>query len=70
MLERLKSALLFAGVCVGSLFDIMKGCREGWMSVEVRVGSLDSFICLEEAGRSRVARRVSMELRSDYLGPG
>ena len=47
----------------------MKGCKEGWMSAETGVVSLSSFLCSVEARRSRVARRVSMEVRSADLDP-
>jgi hypothetical protein len=40
------------------------------MSVEAGVVSLGSFLCSVEAWRSKVARRVFMEVRSADLGPG
>ena len=39
------------------------------MSFEVGVVSLGSILCSVEAGKSRVARRVSIEVRSVDLGP-
>ena len=55
-------------VWVGSPADVMKACHVGWMSVEVMVMSLGSFLCFVVAGRS-VALSVSMELRSYIVGP-
>jgi len=40
------------------------------MSVEVGDGSLGSFLCSLESGSIRVARRVSIGVRSAVLGPG
>jgi hypothetical protein len=40
------------------------------MGLEVGVESLGSFMCSIEAGRSRLARRLSIEVRSVVLGPG
>ena len=47
---------------------MMKACHVGWMSVEVMVMSLGSFLCFVVAGRS-VALSVSMELRGYIVGP-
>ena len=69
VLERLRSALWFVRVCVVSPVAGMKCCQEGWMSVEAGVVSLDSFLCSVEAGRGKVARRVSMEVRIVDSGP-
>ena len=57
-------------MCVGSPVAVMNGFQEGWLSVETGVVSLGSFLCSVETGRSRVARRVSMEVRSADLGSG
>ena len=40
------------------------------MSVEAGVISLGSFLCSVEAGRSRMARRLSVEVRSADSDPG
>lgn len=59
-----------AGECwaMFSSAHVMKHCQEGCMSVEAGVVSSGSFLCSVVARRRRVARRVSMEVRSADLG--
>ena len=54
-------------VCDSAFSGFMNGSHEGCIIVERGSVPLRSFLSSEEAGRSRVALRVSMALRRDIL---
>jgi hypothetical protein len=57
-------------VCGGRLSVVMDFSYEACMVASRGVVSLGSFLCFVVAGRSRVALRVSREVRREVLGPG
>ena len=76
LLGRALAAVAFARVtyeftmCGGRLIGVMYGSHEGCMAVSRDVVSLGSFLSSVVAGRSRVAMRVSREVRREDSGPG
>ena len=57
-------------VCGGRLSGVMNCVAEACMVVSRGVVSEGSFLNSVDAGRRRVALSVSMEVRSEVLGPG
>jgi hypothetical protein len=57
-------------VCGERLSGVMNCSHELCMVVTIRVLSLGSFLSSEVVGRSRVALRVSREIRREVLGLG
>ena len=57
-------------VCGGRLSGVINCFHEACMVVSSDVMSWGSFLSFVDAGRSRVALRVSREVRRDVLGPG
>jgi hypothetical protein len=57
------------GLCEGRLSGVMNFIQEVCIVVHMGVVSLGSFLCSVVAGRSRVALRVSREVRRAVLGP-
>ncbi len=56
-------------MCEGRLSGMMYFIRQSCMVVSRGVASLSSFLCSVVAGRSRVALRMSREVRRAVLGP-
>ena len=57
-------------MCVGRLSGWMYVCHDVCIVVSSGVVSLGSLLCSVVAGRRRVARSVSSEVRRAVLGPG
>ena len=57
-------------MCGRRLSGVMNCSHEVCMMVSRGVVSLGSFLCFVVVGRSRVALRVSREVRREVLGPG
>ena len=57
------------GLCEGRLSGVMNFIQEVCIVVHMGVVSLGSFMCSVVAGRSKVALRVSREVRRAVLGP-
>ncbi len=57
-------------MCVGRLSDVINCFHEVCMVMSRGVLSEGSFLSSVDAGRSRVALRVSREARREVLGPG
>ena len=57
-------------MCGARLSGVMNFSHEAYMVVSSGVLSLGSFLSSVFAGRSKVALRVSREVRRDVLGPG
>ncbi len=57
-------------MCGGSLSGVMHFSHEACMVMSRGVVSLGSFLSFVVDGRSKVALRVSREVRKEVLGPG